>query len=336
MLLSKQEVYVLDKDAAQNVYFMDPQRFADLINGYVGHGEQLISPQNLQNMDPRSGMYRIVDFEEKANFDYEREHRKKTKLRMRYRDIKKRAVFGRNALIIGLENQETIDYSMPVRVASSDTGEYESQVSMNRKRIRKQKTKNGLRAGEYLYGFRKKDRLQGVITFVIYYGEEEWDGARELRGLLDMTAIPGKLQRLVTNNVINLIEVRKIEDTSVFQTDIRQVFDFIRYSRDKEKLKELVESDPAYQDLAEDAYDVIVEYVNAWELLEQKDKVRGKDGKLNMCKALKELIADGRTEGENRVNKLYSYLIKRNRYEDLKRATKDSRYRKQLFTEFNL
>ncbi len=71
-----------------------------------------------------------------------------------------------------------------------------------------------------------------------------------------------------------------------------------------------------------------------------------------MCKALKELIADGRTEGiargieigeargiatgENRMNELCMHLLNKDRYEDLKRATKDSRYRKQLFTEFNL
>ena len=102
----------------------------------------------------------------------------------------------------------------------------------------------------------------------------------------------------------------------------------------------MVESDPAYQDLVEDAYDVIVEYVNAWELLEQKDKVRGKDGKLNMCKALKELIDDGRTEGiatgENRMNELCMRLLNKDRYEDLRRATQDSKYRKKLFAEFNL
>lgn len=53
----------MSKDVTQNVYFADPERFADLINGYVGHGEVLILPQNLQSMDPRSGLYKIVDFD---------------------------------------------------------------------------------------------------------------------------------------------------------------------------------------------------------------------------------------------------------------------------------
>ncbi len=55
-----------------------------------------------------------------------------------------------------------------------------------------------------------------------------------------------------------------------------------------------------------------------------------------MCKALKELIADGRAEGENRLNKLNLHLINENRFEDLKRAAIDNGYRKKLFAEFNL
>ena len=54
---------------------------------------------------------------------------------------------------------------------SSDTGEYDQQVSKIRKQIRGMKSKKGLRPGEYLYGFRKNNRLYPVITFVIYYGE---------------------------------------------------------------------------------------------------------------------------------------------------------------------
>ena len=93
---------------------------------------------------------------------------------------------------------------------------------------------------------------------------------------------------------------------------------------------------------------MIVQYANAGELIKEKEAVKGKDGKVNMCRALTELIADGRNEGiaigesrgiaigESRMNELYLHLINKNRYEDLRRATKDSKYRKKLFAEFNL
>lgn len=57
---------------------------------------------------------------------------------------------------------------------------------------------------------------------------------------------------------INVIEIRKLENTVVFQTDVRQVFDFIRCAEDKELLKELVENDAYYQNMEEDAFDVVV------------------------------------------------------------------------------
>ena len=63
-----------------------------------------------------------------------------------------------------------------------------------------------------------------------------------------------------------------------------------------------------------------------------------------MCKALTELIADGEIRGEvrgiaigeTRMNELCVHLLDKNRYEDLRRATQDSEYRKRLFAEFNL
>ena len=40
---------------------------------------------------------------------------------------------------------------------------------------------------------------------------------------------------------------KKLEDTNAFRTDLKQVFDFIRCSEDKEKLDELIKADAAYQ-----------------------------------------------------------------------------------------
>ncbi len=78
--------------------------------------------------------------------------------------------------------------------------------------------------------------------------------------------------------------------------DLRQIFDFIRMSEDKKGLKRLVQEDAAYQNMDEDAYDMAVAYTNAAELIAVKEFHR-KDGKVNMCKALTELIEEGREEG---------------------------------------
>ena len=102
---------------------------------------------------------------------------------------------------------------------------------------------------------------------------------------------------MVVDYRINLVEIRKLEDTSVFKTDVRQVFDFIRCSNDKKALKELVETDDYYKNMEEDAFDVAVQYTNATELIEAKEYYE-KDGEVNMCQALTELLADEREEGK--------------------------------------
>lgn len=44
----------------------------------------------------------------------------------------------------------------------------------------------------------------------------------ELQEMLDFADIPERLQKMTPDYRINLIEIRKIEDTSVFRTDVRQ------------------------------------------------------------------------------------------------------------------
>ena len=147
---------------------------------------------------------------------------------------------------------------------------------------------------EYGKGFTKKDKLKPCITLVLYYGEN-WDGAKDIHSLLDFNDIPEELRGAVSNYQIHICEVRKFQNTNVFKTDLKQVFDCIRYSDDKEKLYELVMNDPAYKELDEDTYDVIAEYTNTEQLMEVKQYKE--KGKVDMCKAIEEMIQDGRMEG---------------------------------------
>lgn len=101
----------------------------------------------------------------------------------------------------------------------------------------------GLSVGEYLYGFRKSDRLLPAVTFILYSGSQPWQGPKTLHEMLDFTDIPDELKEMISDYKINLIEIRKLSDMSIFKTDVRQVFDFIRCSNDKNELKKLVETD---------------------------------------------------------------------------------------------
>ena len=138
--------------------------------------------------------------------------------------------------------------------------------------------------------------LYPCITIVLYYGEH-WDGSKDLQGILDLSEIPEELRKYISNYLIHVFEIQKIENTEVFRTDLKQIFNFLRYSKDKNKLKVLVQSDEAYQEMEEDAYDMIAVCTNTEELLSVK-KYRGKDGKINMCQAIKEMLEDEWNAGE--------------------------------------
>ena len=262
----------MTQDITWKDYFLDNERYADIINGIGCGGRQVVAKDDLQELDTQT-----------------------TKQKIKIRDMIRKAAFGVNFAIIGIENQETIDYAMPLRSMSYDAGEYEKQAAIIRKEVRKKQ--EGLTAGEYMYGFRKDSRLKPVVTFILYSGRESWDGPKNLHEMIDFTDIPAELKDMASNYSVNLIEIRKLKDTSVFKTDVRQVFDFIRCSENRGKLRKLVDSDDYYKNMDEDAFNVVVHYTNAEELIEEKEHYERKDGKVDMCKAIKELIEEGREEG---------------------------------------
>lgn len=314
----------MEKDITSSNFFSDNERYADIINGIGCEGMPFVKGKDLQEMDTRVNLGRFM----------RRGGKEKKSL---YRDLLRKTPFGINFAIIGIENQEEIDYALPLRVLCYDVGEYEKQAARIRRKIRREKRglEGSLSPGEYLYGFKKSSRLFPTVTFVLYYGEKEWDGAKELHDLLDFTDMPKILREKISNYRIHVVEVRKLKDTGIFKTDVKQVFDFIRFSKDKKKLKELVIRDEAYKFLAEEAYDMVLAYAGEEEMFRLKEKHK-KGGKINMCQGLREWMEDERAEGEERFASLTENLIKVGRMDDLLRAVTDKQYREVLFRELKL
>lgn len=296
----------MKKDSSWKSFFSDDERFADCLNGFGFGGRQVLTGSDLQEMDSQTGYFPGTS-PHNAFFPGKRNGK------VKYRDLVRKAAFGVNFAVIGIENQDCIDYTFPVRNMSYDAGEYEKQIAKLRKRMRAEHSPTN--SGEYLYGFGKDSRLYPVVTFILYSGEEEWDGPRTLHEMLDFTGIPESLRGMVQDYRINLIEIRKLTDTSMFKTDLRQVFDFIRCSHDKKALRELIESDPAYQSMEEDAFDVMVQYGEAKELVGMKNEFK-KKGRINMCKGLADWIAEEREAGiksgnEERTRRVIANMLNR-------------------------
>ena len=154
----------MEKDKQWVKFFEDNARYSDVINGIGCNGEQVIRPDDLTELD--------------------------TKMNGKYRDMLRKAAFGVGFANIGIENQETVDYSMPIRIMEYDIASYRKQkariVRRNRRKIKQKKINlSQLERGEFLYGFLKADRVYPTVTFVLYAGKERWTGPKRLHDVID-------------------------------------------------------------------------------------------------------------------------------------------------------
>ena len=245
-------------DIILSQYFEDDCRYADLINGFVFEGRQVVDEKDIIDRNPV-----ITGFLGKV---------KGCIPIQKYRDAVRKIVFGMNFIVLGLEHP-------------------------------------------FLGGITKEDRFKAVVTIVLYYGSEPWQGARTLYDLLDLDSVPDKVKDLLNDYRIHILEVRRIQELDRYQTDLREVFGFIQKSGDKAAVINFAfENAEKFQKLEEDAYDVISILTGSKELETMKEKYREKGGKINMCEAIRGLIEEAKAIGLSLGDQGRSQTVARNMY----------------------
>lgn len=111
---------------------------------------------------------------------------------------------------------------MPVRNGIYDFLQYGKQVSDIAARHRKQKDKAESNA-EFLSGFYKTDKIVPVVTLVIYFGANEWNGPISLMDMMD--TLSPEFTEYVQDYKIHLIQPFNISDDDLqkFQSSLREV-----------------------------------------------------------------------------------------------------------------
>lgn len=270
----------MEKDTVWKSYLSDNERFADLINGILFCGRQIVKADSIEELDTQTG--------------YVKHPGEKRKKKIKIRDTARRVWFESNYAHVAIECEEYVDYCMPLRDMNYNVGDYEKQAAKVRRQVNQEQ--ENLHGGERMYRFKKKSCVRPSVSLTLYFGKEEWDGPKEMHDMTSFVGMPEEIRTWTQNYRMHILEVRKMKDTSVFQTDVRQVLDFIRYSDNKKALKELVTKDEYYQNMEEDAWEVVVQYAKVEKLINVK-KYYGEDGKINMCQALIEWMEDERREG---------------------------------------
>ena len=84
-----------------------------------------------------------------------------------------------------------------------------------------------------------------------------------------------------------------------FLKDIASMFLTIKYRDNLQNLKEVLKTIPEIENIEEDTYDVMWNFLDK-RMLELKENVQNEDGGINMCGAVDQMIAEGMEIGMER------------------------------------
>ena len=271
-----------NKDTLAKKFMENANVFADAFNFLIYNGEKVIKPEELTALDTTE--ITMPYGTDSADAPVQK-----------FRDVFKSWVVKRDEnatyLLLGVENQSEIHYAMPVRNMVYDALQYSAQVDEAAKSYRKCDEKLKMTSGEYLSGFRRNDKLVPVITLVVYFGANEWDAPMSL---YDMFSNKNeKILKFVADYKINLISPNALtrEDADKLSSDLREVMLFVKYSKDKKQLSELLESDKRFKAIERTTADVINAFTNS------KLKFNPNEEVVDMCKAIEDMRAEERNEG---------------------------------------
>ena len=194
----------LKKDSTFKEFWRDNERFADLFNGAVFGGREVICAESLQEMDTDvSGIIKMDGYSEGLE---------------RRRDVIKKFAAGMTFVLLGVEAQQHIHYAMPLRHMLYDGMGYLKEYRSLPAKVGKFQTSD-----EFLSKMKKEDKLHPIITLTVYYGETPWDGPLNLRDM--MADMPQEMESVFCNYSMNLLEIRKSGECVFHNKDVVMVFE---------------------------------------------------------------------------------------------------------------
>lgn len=235
----------------------------------------------------------------------------------RSRDVVKGVCNGRQYAIIGVEGQEKVHQAVPLRCLEYDMKQYREQLhQLRQKNLEEDKAarrqgkvdnreniKKKLSDAEFLSGIRAGEKLNPVITIVLYHGNLPYDGCLNLRDMLDLEKENQIFEPFVADYKMNLVTFDKL-DESKFTTGFRELTGFMKRIQDRgELMKYRNDNKERISRLDEETYTAISVLTGHRKLLKNKDRYY-EDGGYNMCKGMKDweefAKEEGRKEGEEK------------------------------------
>lgn len=195
-------------DTVSNRFWYDPARFASFMNANLYAGKDIIQPDDLVPVDRRYDHYT--------------------------RDVIMKWTTDKQEMYLAIENQLVEDLTMPYRNAMYDMKSYESQIRRLKRNHRE--TRDLEDPLETISRIKKEDRLIPCITFVIYYGQEEWKHHKSLKDMFGYKQIN---DANMLENRMNLVQICKDDPRRYKNRDIQMCIDIaqLMFQKDLETIK---------------------------------------------------------------------------------------------------
>ena len=269
----------------------DTAIFADVFNYYIYGGEQIIQAEQLIERDstkitlPYGADGAVVPVQ-------------------KFRDVQKlyAAMTDGNLgyVLYGIEAQSEIHYAAAVKNNLYDAMEYAGQVEeAARSHRRAMKQADAMQkkpnAGEFLSGFWKEDRLIPSVTVMLYFSPDVWDGPLSLFDMMEVK--DSRIFSFLDNYHVRLIAPAQMTDEEImkFQSSLREVIFFIKYSKDRKNLDRILKkNEKRFRKVERRAADVIEAITHTGLKYEESKEA------VDMCQAIQEMRIESERSGEQK------------------------------------
>lgn len=320
-------------DVALKEYFRNPERVAAICN-YVTKDKGFL-PENVCEIN---GFYSVKSADGKVTHVE--------------RDMFCKARYYDREILIGIENQQNINLTFPVRQMEMDYLEHKREIEEIQERNRSE-GKFG-KKDDFLYAFKEEDTILPILNIVFYWGEGHWDKPHKVSDMYRTDGLPDNTVSLLNDYKVNLIHVREIPDEELekMESDFKYVVGLLKRTKDKKEYKKyIVENKEYFSRMPRSAVEVIDACVGISRmkvLFQNVESQEEREKVVDMCKALDDLVLDSRNEGRaegrregisegtERVNCLNRYLVEDGRMEELVQAVADSVLQQKLFAEYGI
>ena len=215
-------------DTALKDFFRNNEIFAGLFNGYFFNNEQVIDAKELEPDD--------TAYSASIKIKGDGKHKIRVEKINKYRDKIKRTSIG-YLVILGIEDQDKIHYSMPVKNMLYDALGYSTELS----ELSKTQDKAEWTVDEWLSKVKKGTKITPIITVVFYTGEDSWDGPKSLHDMMD---IDDKIKAFVPDYPLYVIDIGHDKTLSFNNKELNELKDMLSsiYAKTADKNESLVDT----------------------------------------------------------------------------------------------